>query len=54
MVSELTRYGREVKHVFDLLGRREPDLTAALGWTLVQAPGLMSSLAPPRDSSHRS
>ena len=44
MASELTRYGREVEHVFDLLGRREPDLTAALGWTLARAPSLMGTL----------
>lgn len=44
MGTELTRYGREVDYVFDLLGRREPDLTAALGWTLAQAPSLMRAL----------
>ena len=40
----LTRYGRETTSVFDLLGRGEVDLTAALGWTMAQSPLLMAAL----------
>jgi hypothetical protein len=36
----LTASGREVRTVFDLLGRRENDLTYALGWGLANAPEL--------------
>jgi hypothetical protein len=41
MPDELRRYGRPVASVFDLLGRGEVDLTAALGWTLRQSPTLL-------------
>lgn len=37
----LTRYGREVSSVFDLLGRKENDLTAAFGFALARSPGLL-------------
>lgn len=37
----LTRYGREVSSVFDLLGRDENDLTAAFGFALARSPGLL-------------
>lgn len=37
----LTRYGRDVSSVFDLLGRNENDLTAAFGFTLAPSPGLL-------------
>jgi hypothetical protein len=37
----LTRHGREVSSVFDLLGRDENDLTAAFGFTLARSPGLL-------------
>lgn len=43
-VSELSLYGRETPSVFDLLGRREVDLTAALGWTLSRSPSLLGAL----------
>lgn len=37
----LTRHGREVSNVFDLLGRDENDLTAAFGFALARSPGLL-------------
>jgi hypothetical protein len=43
MVSgDLTWHGRGVGSVFDLLGRDENDLTAALGFTLARSPALLS------------
>ncbi len=42
MVS-VSRYGRDITTVFDLLGTHEPALTAALGWTLGRSPRLMSA-----------
>jgi hypothetical protein len=38
----VSRYGREMSSVFDLLGTHEPALTAALGWTMGRSPALMS------------
>lgn len=43
-MSSLLRYGREVSTVFDLLGRGEVDLTAALGWALTVSPALRGGL----------
>ena len=43
--STLTRHGREVLSVFDLLGRDENDLTAALGFTLARSPELLHRFA---------
>jgi hypothetical protein len=40
----VSRYGRDLLTVFDLLGRHEPALTGALGWTLARSPGLMSAV----------
>jgi hypothetical protein len=40
----LTHYGRITGSVFDLLGRGEVDLTAAVGWTLSASPTLMARL----------
>ena len=40
----LTKSGRDMRSVFDLLGRGEVDLTAALAWTLTHSPALMSAL----------
>lgn len=37
----LTRHGREVSSVFDLLGWDENDLTAAFGFALAHSPGLL-------------
>lgn len=37
----LTRHGGDVTSVFDLLGRDENDLTAALAFTLANSPGLL-------------
>jgi hypothetical protein len=41
----LSKYGAETPTVFDLLGRNEVDLTAALGWTLAQSPTLLDALS---------
>jgi hypothetical protein len=43
-MQPLLKYGTEVGSVFDLLGRGEVDLTAALGWTLTVSPALRASL----------
>lgn len=43
MVS-VSRYGRAMGSVFDLLGTHEPALTAALGWTMDRSPQLMSGV----------
>lgn len=43
-VATVSRYGREMGSVFDLLGTHEPALTAALGWTMGRSPGLMRSI----------
>lgn len=40
----LTKYGTEIGTVFDLIGRTEVDLTAALAWVLAQSPALRSVL----------
>lgn len=40
----LTRHGREVGSVFDLLGRDENDLTAALGFTLARSPRFLRNI----------
>lgn len=40
----LTNYGRTVGSVFDLAGRREVHLTAALGWTLEHSPAMTNAL----------
>ena len=42
MSASLTRYGEEVSSVFDLLGRGENDLTAALAFALASSPGLLA------------
>ncbi|SNT00346.1 hypothetical protein SAMN05421642_10832 [Rhodococcoides kyotonense] len=41
----LTKYGRVASSVYDLLGRNEVDLTAALGWALSQSDALLTALA---------
>ena len=43
-MASLARYGREVTTVFDLLGRTEPALTAALGWTMIRSPRLLEAV----------
>ena len=40
----LTKYSRDMRSVFDLLGWGEVDLKAALAWTLTRLPGLRSAL----------
>lgn len=40
----LTLFGRPVETVFDLLGRKENDLTFSLGWALANSPALLSAL----------
>jgi hypothetical protein len=59
MVS-VSRYGREISSVFDLLGTHEPALTAALGWTMGRSRALMSRVLdrlglrdPPRPTTSR-
>lgn len=42
--APLSRHGREVSSVFDLLGRDENDLTAALGFALARSPRLLGRL----------
>lgn len=44
LVASVSRYGREIDSVFDLLGTHEPALTAALGWTIGRSPALMRGL----------
>lgn len=39
--ADLSRHGRQVESVFDLLGMDENDLTAALGFTLARSPELL-------------
>ena len=45
LAAPLTRHGRPIASVFDLLGRNENDLTAALGFTLERSPALLAALA---------
>lgn len=40
----LSRYGSETASVFDLLGRNEVDLTAAVGWVLSESPVVLTAL----------
>lgn len=44
----LSKYGSPAETVFDLLGHKEVDLTAVLGWVLSQSPVLLSALAQER------
>ena len=41
---ELARYGSDVGSVFSLLGHKENDLTAALGFVFGRCPGLLSAV----------
>ncbi len=43
--ASLSRHGRPIASVFDLLGRSENDLTAALGFTLDRSPVLLAAVA---------
>jgi hypothetical protein len=43
MASQIRLNGEPVETVFDLLGRKENDITYALGWGLAQAPPLMKA-----------
>lgn len=43
-MAAVTRYGRELGSVFDLLGTHEPALTAALGWVMGRSPALMGGV----------
>lgn len=43
-MTVLDRHGGDIPSVFNLLGRTEVDLTAALGWTLTRSPGLLREL----------
>lgn len=51
MSVPLSRYGSAVDSVFDLLGRNEVDLTAALGWALAKSPSLLRALLERLDVS---
>jgi hypothetical protein len=42
--GSVTRHGRDLRSVFDLLGVDENHLTAAFGWTLACSPRLMAAL----------
>lgn len=44
-MNTLMLHGRKVETVFDLMGRRENDMTAALGWTLDACPHFVQLLA---------
>jgi hypothetical protein len=41
---ELTLHGRPVQTVFDLLGKKENDLTFSLGWALANVPTFTTAL----------
>lgn len=43
-MASVSRYGRDIATVFDLLGTHEPALTAALGWTMARSPQLMRAV----------
>jgi hypothetical protein len=43
-MASVSRYGRDITTVFDLLGTHEPALTAALGWTMARSSTLMGAL----------
>jgi hypothetical protein len=43
-MAELTKHGTTVHTVFDLLGRKENDLSFSLGWALQQCPRFLSAL----------
>lgn len=43
-MAAVSRYGRELGSVFDLLGSHEPALTAALGWTMGRSPTLTTGV----------
>lgn len=41
-MATISKHGREVRNVFSLLGQKENDLSASLGWALAQCPGFLS------------
>jgi hypothetical protein len=43
-MPEMTLYGRRVRTVFDLLGKKENDLTYSVGWGLAQSSALVDAL----------
>jgi hypothetical protein len=43
-MTSVSRYGRHMSTVFDLLGTHEPALTAAVGWTLRRSPTLLAAV----------
>jgi hypothetical protein len=43
-MASVSRYGRDIATVFDLLGTHEPALTAALGWTIARSSHLLSAV----------
>src|ERR1044072_6939636 len=44
MAAELTLYGRPISTVFDLLGKKENDITYSLGWALAESECLSRAL----------
>ena len=40
MGVDLKLHGRPIGTVFDLLGKKENDITYSVGWALAQSPGL--------------
>jgi len=51
-MSSLVLHDCEVPTVFDLMGHRENDMTAALGWGLSQSPALMKALVETVADTH--
>lgn len=43
-MAEITKHGNTVHTVFDLLGRKENDLSFSLGWALQQCPRFLSAV----------
>ena len=43
-MASVSRYGRDIATVFDLLGTHEPALTGALGWTVACSPRLLGAV----------
>ena len=42
-MSDLVLHSRTIDTIFDLLGHRENDMTAALGWVLARHPGFLGA-----------
>ncbi len=53
MPTELTLHGKRIASVFELLGRKENDLTYSLGWALAQSPTLRAAVLQEACGAHR-